>query len=369
MPQIEGIAIRSFRALADVSLGTTRVHKRREPLPRMIALIGPNGSGKSSFMDALGFIGDCLTNGVEEACDQPHRGGFERLRTKGVNDAMEFELTYRQSEDAWPIRYTLRIASGKDGRPTLTYERLQQRREGATRGRYYSFLQLKNGRGYVWAGENATEEERTGQKLRVHLEDSQRLGITTLGNLAEHPRIVAFRQFLEGWYLSYFVPDVARGLPMAGAQKHLNRRGDNLANYVQYLQRQHPSRFQKVLTQIAKKIPGVHTINAERSPDGRLLLAFNDRGFQDPFYAQDMSDGTLKMFAYLVLLEDPEPAPLLGIEEPENGLHHKLLEPLATEMLRYAKKSDGPQIVATTHSPHFVDALKTGTRFHHREGR
>lgn len=357
MPQIEGLVIKNFRALADVSLGATGKQRGREPLPRMFALVGPNGSGKSSVMDALGFIGDCLTEGVEEACDMPHRGGFERLRTKGVTDPIEFELTYRQSPGAWPIRYTLRIALGKDGRPVVAYERLQQRREGATRGRYYSFLELRNGRGNAWAGQDATEEEDTADKRAVRLDSARRLGITTLGNLTEHPRIVAFRQFLEGWYLSYFVPDVARGVPMAGAQKHLNRRGDNLANYVQYLQRQHPTKFRRVLAQIAHKIPGVQTIAAERSADGRLLLAFNDRGFTDPFYAQDMSDGTLKMFAYLMLLEDPEPAPLIGIEEPENGLHHKLLEPLATEMRRYAEEVDGPQIVVTTHSPYFVDAL------------
>ena len=63
----------------------------------------------------------------------------------------------------------------------------------------------------------------------------------------------------------------------------------------------------------------------------RLLLRFNDRGFEDPFYAQQMSDGTLKLFAYLLLMEDPNPPPFICIEEPENGLYHKLLEVLAAE--------------------------------------
>jgi predicted ATPase len=71
-----------------------------------------------------------------------------------------------------------------------------------------------------------------------------------------------------------------------------------------------------------------------------------------------MSDGTLKMFAYLLLLEDPEPPSLIGIEEPENGLYHKLLEELAREFRRHAEKSKGKiQIFLTTHSPYFVDAL------------
>ena len=71
-----------------------------------------------------------------------------------------------------------------------------------------------------------------------------------------------------------------------------------------------------------------------------------------------MSDGTLKVFAYLLLMEDPEPPPFIGIEEPENGLYHKLLEALAREFRSHATgKKGAPQIFITTHQPYFVDAL------------
>lgn len=357
MAHIEGIRIQNFRALKDLTLGKTFENQKPEPLPRLTALIGPNGSGKSTLMDAFGFIGDCLSFGVEEACDQPHRGGFERLRTRGQLSPMQFEIYYRQEVNSRPISYSLHIDMDSSGRPFVAYERLRQRRKGQSRGQPYSFLEVNNAQGYAWAGD-ATENEEGSNKVDVRLEDPRRLGITTLGNLAEHPRIVAFREFLEGWYLSYFVPDLARGLPMAGAQKHLNRKGDNLANYVQFMERQHSSEFEEVLTRIAKKIPGIQKIGSKRADDGRLLLEFNDRGYVDPFYSQDMSDGTLKMFAYMLLLEDPVPAPLIGIEEPENGLHHQLLEPLAKEMKRYAHQPNGAQIIITTHAPYFVDALK-----------
>ena len=144
---------------------------------------------------------------------------------------------------------------------------------------------------------------------------------------------------------------------MSGAQKHLDRTGQNLANYVQHMERLQPKAFQAVLERTGRKIPGISKISTKKSDDGRILLQFNDRGYNDPFYAQDMSDGTLKMFAYLLLLEDPEPAPLIGIEEPENGLHHQLLEPLAKQMRDSSTKHNGPQIIVTTHSPMFVDAL------------
>ena len=192
----------------------------------------------------------------------------------------------------------------------------------------------------------------------VQLQDNRRLGIATLGALNQHPRISAFREFIEGWYLSYFTPDAARSLPLAGPQRRLNSHGDNLGNVVQYMQREHPDRFKNILTKIADRIPGIDRIDTQQSPDGRLLLRFNDHGFQDPFYAQQMSDGTLKVFAYLLMLEDSQPPPFICMEEPENGLYHKLLEVLADEFRAHATGSrNAPQIFVTTHQPYFVDAL------------
>lgn len=320
----------------------------------MVAVIGPNGAGKSTLLDALGFIGDCMQLGVEEACEMEGRGGFESLRTKGEEGAISFELYYRQAARSRPISYTLKIELDASGRPVASEERLRQRRKGQSHGKPYDFLKLVSGSGHAWAGETTGSFERKGRES-VELKDTGKLGIVTLGNLKEHPRIVAFREFLEGWYLSYFVPDLARRLPSAGSQKHLNRRGDNLANYLQHIHQRHQSRFENVLKSLAKKIPGIQSVGFEISRDRRLLLQFDESGYKDPFYQQSMSDGTLKMLAYLLLLADPEPAPLIGIEEPENGLYHQLLETLAKEMKNAS--TGGPQMILTTHSPYLADAL------------
>ena len=201
---------------------------------------------------------------------------------------------------------------------------------------------LNNGEGVAWKGEQAGEQfneeaepldlpnliesvrklersEESRETEIIELEDRRKLGIATLGALKQHPRISTFRQFIEGWYLSYFTPDAARSLPLAGPQKHLNIHGDNLGNVVQFMEREHPKRFQSILEEIADRIPGIDKIEPEKTNDGRLLLKFNDKGFQDPFYAQQMSDGTLKVFAYLLLLNDPTPPPFLCIEEPETA--------------------------------------------------
>jgi hypothetical protein len=180
----------------------------------------------------------------------------------------------------------------------------------------------------------------------------------TLGTLKEHPRIKRFRDFLKGWYLSYFHPDAARSLPSAGPQKHLNIHGDNIGNVVQFLEREHSDRFRLILNRIASKIPGVKKIDTKVTDDKRVLLRFNDGAFDDPFFAQQMSDGTLKVFAYLLMMEDPDPPPFICIEEPENGLYHKLLESLAREFRSHATgKKGAPQLFVTTHQPYFVDAL------------
>jgi predicted ATPase len=356
MAVLEGIRIENYRALRNVSLGQLP-GAQGEALPRLMAVIGANGSGKSTLLDALGFLGDCLADGVEVACDKPHRGGFERLRTKGVDEPMKFEIRYRQSEKSRPISYSLHVGVDRHGRAQVEYERLRQGRKGQKSiGQLYAFLELKSGRGRVWSGES-TEEAEGSERQDVRMSDRRVLGISTLGTLADHPRITSFREFLSGWYLSYFVPQLARSQPIAGADAHLDRTGENLAKYLSFIARDKPAAFKSMLSRVAAKIPGIRSISPKTAPDKRLLLAFEADGFSEPFYQEDMSDGTLKMLAYLLLMEDPSPPPLIGIEEPENGLYHHLLSTLADEFKSFASKPRGPQVLITTHSPSFVDAL------------
>jgi predicted ATPase len=357
MPQLLGIHIKNYRGLVDVELGRASYASKQGELPPLTCFIGPNGSGKSTLLDAFGFLADALRDGVEAACDKSQRGGFQKLRTQGSTKPIEFRLYYRQEPDARPITYRFAVDE-KNGVPVVVKETLLQRRKGMNSGKPFEFLQLRNGTGSVWTGES-TEDGEGDERKDVELSDLSRLAITTLGQFKEHPRIEALRAYIEGWYLSYFVPDAARMLPPAGAQKHLDRRGENLANVVQFMQRNHRKRLQQVLDRIAGRIPGIRSISLEESADRRLLIKFFEDGYSKPFYQQSMSDGTLKLFTYLLLLEDPEPRPFIGIEEPENGLYHKLLQGLAGEFNRHAVDSQGKtQVLVTTHSPHFVDALQ-----------
>lgn len=362
MALIEGFRVQNYRALRDVTLGKLSTQQSVEPLTPFTVVIGRNGAGKSTLFDAFGFIADCLATDVESACDAKHRGGFERMRSLGTDEPIQFEIYYRETKKQRPITYELAINLDDGGRPFVQSEILRQCRKGQTHGRPYPFLKLNRGIGRVWAGEEAVEAQEGGEEDTAHevveLTDLRQLGIATLGTLKAHPRIKLFRDFLKGWYLSYFHPDAARAIPSAGAQRHLSIHGDNIGNVVQFMEREYKARFQSILHRITQKIPGIHHIETVVTQDKRVLLQFNDGAFNDPFYAGQMSDGTLKLFAYLMLMEDPDPPPFICIEEPENGLYHRLLESLAGELRDHATgKKNASQIFVTTHQPYFVDAL------------
>jgi predicted ATPase len=351
MARIEGFQVRNYRSLRDVTLGS--LGDGSDALTPLTAIIGSNGSGKSTLFDTFGFLADCLAVGVEAACEKEQRGGFARLRSQGVEEPISITVLYRDGIDQPSVAYRLKIDADKAGRPFVPFEGLMLYEPSSILPT--EMMALYEGRGTYHQG-----DFRSGQSkaLPVNLTDSRQLGIATLGSLEENYQIARFRDFLKGWYLSYFAPDAARGLAPAGPQRHLNKRGDNLGNVVQFMEHDNKERFQSVLRRIAERIPGLEKIETTVTQDNRVLLRFNDRGFVDPFFAQQMSDGTLKLFAYMLLLEDPEPPPLICIEEPENGLYPKLLEFLAQEFRAHATGADNaPQIIITTHQPYFVDAL------------
>lgn len=380
MAKIEGFRVMNFGVLEEIQLGKLRNTPEVAPLTPLTAVIGKNGAGKSTLFDAFGFLADALKHGVEEACDMRGRGGFNKIRTLGQTGPIAFEVSYREHGKARPITYGLSIDVDDTGRPYVCNEWLLQKRIGQKHNA--PFLLLESGEGFVCTGDEKVAEvpdndsdyydiedliqfsERVSAAFKkeaevVKLQDNRKLGIATLGALQQHPRISQFRHFIESWYLSYFDPNAARALPLAGPQRHLSASGDNLGNVVQFMEREHPKKFREILARIAKKIPGIDKIATLRTPDDRLLLRFNDKGFKDPFYAQQMSNGTLKVFAYLLLLEDPEPSPFVCIEEPENGLYHELVEILAGEFHDYAtERQGGSQIFITTHQPNFLDGLQ-----------
>jgi len=336
-PRIEYLKVKNFRALREVEF---------KDLTPLTVLVGPNGSGKSTVFDVFAFLSECFELGLRRAWDKRGRG--KELKTRGSEGPLMIEIKYR--EPGFPlITYHLAIDE-KEGIPIVVEEWLQWRR--GSHGQPFRFLDYREGKGKAISGEQPDEQD---QRIEIPLHSPDLLAVNALGQFAEHPRVAALRQFITGWYVSYLSADSARGQPEAGPQERLTRSGDNLANVIQYLAEMHGDRLEKIFEVLRRRVPRIDRVLAETMPDGRLLLQIKDAPFNHPILARFASDGTLKMLAYLVLLYDPSPPPFIGIEEPENFLHPRLLQELAEECRAASART---QLLVTTHSPFFLNALR-----------
>ncbi len=344
--KLESIRLKNYKAFKDASI---------ENIPAFCVVVGANGSGKSTLFDVLGFLRDCLTYNVTRALQS--RGGFNEVISRGCKDErITIEIQYRMPITGKErlVTYVLQIAI-HEGRPVVEEELLRYKR-GAY-GSPYHFLRFSRGKGYAITNEedfDKQDEELTREEQA--LEGMDILAIKGLGQFTRFKAANAFRQLLENWHVSDFHIEMARGgKDAAGYADHLSVTGDNLQLVANHLYQNHRDTiFARIVDTMKRRVPGISSINPIESPDGPLLLGFQDGSFKDPFIDRYVSDGTMKMFAYLVLLHDPNPHPLLCIEEPENQLYPSLLVELAEEFRDYANR--GGQVFVSTHSPDFLNA-------------
>ena len=336
--RIEYLRVENYRALRRVEF------KNLTPLT---VLLGPNGSGKSTVFDVFNFLSECFQLGLRHAWDR--RGRARELKTRGQQEPIVIELKYRERPGQPIITYHLALDETQKG-PFVAEEWLQWRR--ASYGKPFRFLDYKEGKGQAVSGEMPDEQDK---RIEVPLRSSDLIAVNTLGQFAEHPRVAALREFITDWYVSYLSIEDTRGQPEAGPQERLSKTGDNLPNVIQYLKEQYTDRLEIIFDTLRRRVPRLEKVLADPMPDGRLLLQIKDAPFDRPVLSRFTSDGTLKMLAYLVVLLDPEPARFIGIEEPENFLHPRLLPELAEECRAATERS---QLLATTHSPFFLNAIR-----------
>lgn len=337
-PRIESLRVKNYRALQDVAL---------ENITPLTVLLGPNGSGKSTVFDVFAFLAECFADGLRKAWDR--RGRFRELRSRDQDGPIVIELQYREHSGAPLITYHLEIEEQARG-PVVAREFLRWKRGHPAAP--FHFLDYRYGQGIVITGE---APEASDTRVEKALSGPDVLAVSTLGTLAENPRVIALRNFITGWHLSYLSADAARGNPEAGAEERLSPTGDNLPNVVQYLREQHPERLEQIFATLRRRIPRIEKVEAQVLEDSRLLLLVKDAPFSKPVLSRFASDGTLKLLAYLTVLYDPDPPQLVGIEEPENDLHPRLLPELAEECQQATERT---QLIVTTHSPFFINPLR-----------
>ncbi len=354
--RIESITIENFKVFKKTTVGN---------LPKMAVLLGTNGSGKSTFFDVFGFLSDSLQNNVTIALNR--RGGFQEVITRGCDISKEFikfEIKFRTQVDGSDkspiITYSLEIGFNS-GKAYINREVLKYRR-GQRTGAPWHFLDFSKGEGNAITNEDEYGKEGVEAK-RVHqkVTSPDILAIKGLGQFEQFKAISAFRALLEKWYVSNFKIEYGRNISDTGISNHLSVSGDNLAQVTKFMYDYHRELFNSILKKLPRRIPGINQVEAKETEDGRIILKFQDQNFKDPFVARYVSDGTIKMFAYMLLLHDPEPHPLLCIEEPENFLHPDLLLQLCEEIREYAER--GGQVFVSSHSPDFVNGLKIDELF------
>ena len=265
MGKILGIAIKNYGSLRDIKMGKLFSDRNDDELGNMVAIIGPSGNGKSTIADAFGFISDCISTDVETACDEKNRGGFDQLISQCGATEIRFEIYYKESKNSRPITYELTISKDKMDRAYVKEERLRQRRVGNSYGRPLSFLHLVDGKGYAFEGAEGGQvddegNETVGTKVMVELSESRTLGIVTLGVMKQYSRIEKFLSFLKSWYLCYFTPDAARQLQTASPSPYLNKTGSNINNVAQYMFRENPDEFKKILFRNNNKLKNNNSI-------------------------------------------------------------------------------------------------------------
>lgn len=340
--RIESLRIKNYKAFQNIELNG---------LPELAIFVGANGVGKTTLFDVFGFLSDALRNNIRQALLK--RGGFKEVISRGQQGLIEFELQFRLSIAGKNRLVTYKLEIGEEsGKPYIEREILRYKR-GAY-GSPYHFLDFSRGSGYAITNEedfDKPDEELDREEQKLGSPDI--LAIKGLGQFERFKAANAFRSFIENWHVSDFHISVARPSREAGYAEHLSPTGDNLPLVVQYMFENHRDIFDIVLEKMKRRVPGVKDVKAESTVDGRIVLRFQDGSFKDPFIANYVSDGTIKMFAYLILLHDPSPHPLLCIEEPENQLYPSLLLELLDEFRIYAKK--GGQVFVSSHSPDLLN--------------
>ena len=352
--KLESLRIKNFRAFKDVAM---------TDIPSFCVLVGANGVGKSTFFSIFGFLQDAMSTDVNHALVKLGGvRGIQEVRSRGCVGPIEIEIKFRKDSEAPLATYTLKIDE-EDGRAFVALEQLRYRR--GSKGQPWSFLKFEKGAGYAVTNEldsmSITKESELTRDEQ-QLKSNDLLAIKALAQFQRFPVIVALGELINRWYVSDFHIDQARSDRDLGQIDHLSREGENLASVLQYLQKQHPDVLEKIITRLSHRVPGVTKVEAKTTEEGRVLLKFQDGAFADPFLSRYVSDGTIKMLAYLILLNDPDPFPMLCVEEPENQLYPSLLEELAEEFRAYANQ--GGLVIVSTHSPDFLNAVELDELFY-----
>lgn len=356
---LEGFWIRNYKSIKQVGVGAcfpqfTYIDDDTKVLPYRLGtvtlLAGAGGTGKSTIFDAFSFVSDCYRHGVDFACLK--RGGYEAIYSQGGKGSLSFGFVCREHEDAEAATYAVSMGCVKNGVPFIESELLAFRR-GKTS---FPIIFLQNG---VKSIRYLAPDDRLGSSelTKIEFTDYKHLGLAALESHPEFPVLAAFRRLFENWVLSDFTPDPGRGLDRSLPRRQDSPRGQSLSGLVRYLDRRYGKDLETLFARIATRLPGVEAIRIERGREEKPILSFKMDELPDPVPITLLSGATIRLFTYSVLMEEDDPASLIALEEPENGLDRLHCWKLSEQLQRFDRFPRGSQLFLATHHPGLADVL------------
>ena len=365
---LKGFWIRNFKTLRQVGVGScipkfvfVNVEKDQDDehvlshdFGRVTLFTGASGTGKSSAIDAFTFVSDCYRYGVEIACHK--RGGFDAIYSQGSKGPISFGFQYHQPMEAEIATYAISVQCTKKSKiPFIESEILTYQRNAET----LPVIFLQNGAEktirYLASDERLSNTELT----QVEFTDHGHLGLAALASHPKYPVLASLRSFFENWTLCYFTPDPARGLDSSLPHRQESPRGVSLSGVIRHIVKHYKHNLESLFSRVAVALPNVEQILIDDADPEKQLLSFMLRGRSSPVPITHLSAATIRLFTYALLLEEDAPAPLIVLEEPENGLdrdhRNKFLETLRS--FEKTRNLDYSQVFINTHHPAIANSL------------
>lgn len=354
VPRLTYLRIRNYRALHDVEF---------RDLTPLTVLVGPNGSGKSTVLDALAFLAEAVGGNLVQAWEKRNR--FQGMRTRGSDGPIEFELAINCGVKSKNIFYSITLQELNNKVEVVSEKLFQKDRNGKPDLTFIIEKTFENrfSRFKVISKKSAkitTTKHPLGLGIGADIDGfsagTARSQMDFLSSIDSPLKVqaVSFIAALTSYRYIHLTDNHSKGISDAGPRERLSANGDNLPNVLYYLQEKHPAVLQTIVSELKRQIPALGDVLTEMTSDERLLLRFKDTPFEKPLPAQYMSDGTLRLAALLTLLHEPNASGLLGLEEPENELHPRLLPGLAEALVQ---ASENRQLLVATHAPALLNAL------------
>ncbi|MEW5945165.1 MAG: AAA family ATPase [bacterium] len=376
MIAIEKIKVKNYLTLRDVDL----------ELKNLNVLIGPNGAGKSNLLDVFSLINEAVSGAPQQGSLRnaiiKNRRGMDELLWDHGSESKEMEFTVHISDDEKNIQkmfvkfysklyFSLRLEqqSKQSASYDITHEAfkpvnhkalarppdtslMQQQldfydRDRESRVTFTSVGTLRCGRepSDINVGEGKLKYP---QELVVIQKTDEKL----------YPYVARLKDYLSSWTIhTYF--DTSMDARMRAAQEvyaetRLSHKGDNLPLVLQHLH--NSGEWEKTISPRIKDLYEYFLdISFQPEGAGKIQLSWKEKNLEKGIPASRLSDGALRFLCLVAILCNPDPAPLICIDEPETGFHPDALLTIS-EMLKEASKKT--QIIVTTHSPDLVSCFE-----------